>query len=114
MAKKVVDARDKRGHDDRKVIGASCAKLTVVIPEAAKRLSGIHKHGPGVWIPDSRFAASGMTTVSFAQLAPMTFRSSCPRLSRASTTFFAIKAMRGWQRNSGLPEFRDHITPQVG
>ena len=32
-----------------------------VIPEAAQPLSGIHDHAPALWVPDSRFAASGMT-----------------------------------------------------
>jgi hypothetical protein len=33
-----------------------------VIPEGAKRLSGIQKKG-GYWIPDLGFASSGMTIV---------------------------------------------------
>ncbi|HKG85087.1 MAG TPA: hypothetical protein VKB16_18315, partial [Beijerinckiaceae bacterium] len=32
-----------------------------VIPEAAKRLSGIHSAGAWRWIPALRFASAGMT-----------------------------------------------------
>src|SRR3954447_26585613 len=34
-----------------------------VVPEAAQRLSGIHPHGPALWIPALRFASAGMTAV---------------------------------------------------
>jgi hypothetical protein len=33
-------------------------------------------------------------------------RSSCPRLSRASTSCFFVRQRRGWHRNSGSPELR--------
>ncbi len=38
-----------------------------VIPEGAKRLSGIQKKG-GYWIPDLGFASSGMTIVCISVL----------------------------------------------
>jgi len=38
--------------------------ITAVIPGcAARRRTGIHNHGLGLWIPGSRFARPGMTTV---------------------------------------------------
>src|SRR5258705_7653372 len=38
--------------------------ITAVIPGcAARRRPGIHNHGLGLWIPGSRFARPGMTTV---------------------------------------------------
>jgi len=44
-----------------------CGTHSAVIPDAAKRRSGIHNHDSGLWIPDSRLRrAPGMTAVDTA------------------------------------------------
>ena len=58
--KELVEEEREKAADAGGVVSSRRPAFTV-IPEAAQPLSGIHDHAPALWVPDSRFAASGMT-----------------------------------------------------